>query len=329
MNKITKLKGGSLNLTTLHETDNAQFIRKAIDRSQDREYGFVRWQSQLKKLQRLYFKNQDLFPKVLNVGTADNTAYFDLEYLKEYKDIKTIFSTTSLTSDEIKNINNKLWEAFDKLHIKKHDSVLNLPSLYYFEEVDQKINDAKKISKEFNLFVDDYNYYEYNGSKIPNLNIRLIQLKTLFDNFVLETEEEIHGNPTLENILYSLKDNRIIFIDPYEESIIDTKLLDYSMVLQCSRSHYGFINDNEVFVDENKVYRKNIIPKEFNIFNNYFENSLKERIENIELINLLEATQFLRMLPFKCAAGDINKAKYFYVHACYLIEKILYGKHTN
>ena len=38
-------------------------------------------------------------------------------------------------------------------------------------------------------------------------------------------------------------------------------------------------------------------------------------------INILEASQFIRMLPFKCATGDIEKAKFFYVHACYLIQK--------
>ena len=38
-------------------------------------------------------------------------------------------------------------------------------------------------------------------------------------------------------------------------------------------------------------------------------------------VDVLEATQFIRMLPFKCAAGETEKAMFFYVHACYLLSR--------
>jgi hypothetical protein len=44
--------------------------------------------------------------------------------------------------------------------------------------------------------------------------------------------------------------------------------------------------------------------------------------KEIQTINILEATQFIRMLPFKCAAGEFDKAKYFYLHACHLLNKV-------
>ena len=121
--------------------------------------------------------------------------------------------------------------------------------------------------------------------------------------------------------MYSFKEDKIIFIDLYEESIIDSRFLDYSQVLQCSNSLYGYINDRRVNVHGNTVDHDLEIPKTFETFNRLF----KERIDPkyTEIINILEATQFIRMLPFKCFAGDINKAKYFYVHACYLIDKIM------
>jgi hypothetical protein len=64
------------------------------------------------------------------------------------------------------------------------------------------------------------------------------------------------------------------------------------------------------------------IPKNFDAFNNYFESVLQE-VKTKQIVDVLEATQFIRMLPFKCLAGDIDKAKYFYVHACYLLGKAL------
>ncbi len=50
--------------------------------------------------------------------------------------------------------------------------------------------------------------------------------------------------------------------------------------------------------------------------------AFESHLEHKQIIDVLEATQFIRMLPFKCAAGDFEKAKFFYVHACHLLSKI-------
>ena len=105
-------------------------------------------------------------------------------------------------------------------------------------------------------------------------------------------------------------------------SMIDTRFLDYSMVLQCSRSHYGYINDNEVLIGNISANHRLQIPKNFETFNYHFESEIAEP-RTKEIVDIFEATQFMRMLPFKVRAGDIDKAKYFYVHACYLLGKVL------
>ena len=51
--------------------------------------------------------------------------------------------------------------------------------------------------------------------------------------------------------------------------------------------------------------------------------SFTSNIEDMFIVRLLEVTQFFRMLPFKCLAGDFDKAKYFYVHALDLAGEIL------
>ena len=50
--KLEDLKGGSLSTTELHEIDGVRYIKKRINLVKEREYGFVRWYSQLKKIQR-------------------------------------------------------------------------------------------------------------------------------------------------------------------------------------------------------------------------------------------------------------------------------------
>ena len=321
--KCTKLKGGSLSSTSLYEDDNTEFIRKEIQTKVNREYGFIRWYSQLKKLQEL--QDTGLFPKILGVGTTKSTAYFDLEYLRNYSDVKTLLSDKVLTDNQIKEINNAIWRAFKQLHSTKFIPNKGAPKLYFKEEIEQKINDAC-MYENFHKFHTKgvLGSYEYNGLIVHGLNNYLNELENYFSELNLTSEETIHGNPTLENIMYSFDENKVIFIDPYEESIIDSKLLDYSQVLQCSRSLYGYINDRKVDVKYYTVNYSSPIPKNFKVFNDMFEKRLAIECtaKEIQTINILEATQFIRMLPFKCAAGEFDKAKYFYLHACHLLNKV-------
>lgn len=313
-----KLKGGSLNSTYYHSTIGEDFVRKSINRDVDREYGYVRWYSQLKKLQRYNTQYPNLFPRVLRAGIDAYTPYFDLEYLDDFQDIKTILATKKLTEYEIANISEAVWKGFNQLHSIKYKSNVYTGVLYFVEEVEQKIKDALK-NREFEEFYD-MGTHEYFGGIVHGLSNYMNELQNFFHDVEIMEEENIHGNPTLENIMYSFDENRVVFIDPYEESIIDTKYLDYAQVLQCSRSYYGYINDNGVIVRDNYVKHGLVIPKNFYTFNQHFESKLEnERM----LIDVLEATQFIRMLPFKLLAGDIDKAKYFYVHACYLLSKLL------
>lgn len=323
--KTTKLKGGSLSSTYLIETvmnprGNEQFVRKEINRVHNREYGYMRWYSQLKKLQRLGAKFPDLFPKVLNVDCCVERAWFDIEYKKGYRDIKTILANDTLDDDTIWKMSNAVWEAFTRLHSDSYPANPNAAKLYYFEEIQQKLYDACSI-KEFEDFYK-LGTYEYNGEIVHGMLTHQYDLKNFFNDLQLMSENSIHGNPTLENILYSIEENKVVFIDPYEESILDSRFLDYAQVLQCSRSHYGFINDQTVTVKDYTVTHMHRIPKNFEAFNTYFESVIQEA-RTKQIVDVLEATQFIRMLPFKCLAGDIDKAKYFYVHACYLLGKAL------
>jgi hypothetical protein len=313
--KVTKLKGGSLSSTSLYEDGEIKFIRKHINTKNNREYGYVRWYSQLKKLQRL--GETGLFPKVLGVG-IDSGAYFDIEYLKSYRDVKTIFTEDSLSINAIEKINNAIWHSFDILHKNKYNSNKGACSLYFNEEVLQKLSDALTYCDFCSFYESDT--FEYNGRIVYGIQNYLQKLKNFFDETILLTEENIHGNPTLENMMYSFEEDKVMFVDPYEESCIDSQALDYSQVLQCSRSYYGYINDRNVIVDSNSVQFCEDIPINFKIFNDLFETKILKKDK--KLVDILEATQFIRMLPFKCATGNFKKAKFFYTHACHLLNGI-------
>lgn len=316
---MIKLKGGSLSSTYLMENEKGKFIRKMVNTKVNREYGYMRWYSQLKKLQRYNAEFPHLYPRIIKVGTDGDQAYFDLEYLKTYKDIKTIFTERELSEKELQKINKAIWDAFMVMHRYSYGAISGAPLLYFREEVEQKLEDAKKFPEFMEFF--NYGTYQYYGGIVHGITNYMDEMRNFFTEMKLIEEESIHGNPTLENMMYSFTDDSVKFVDPYEESVIDSRFLDYAQVLQCSRSWYGITNDGGVTVNENVVNSDIIVPKNFREFNKIFEKEIAEpRMKQI--VNVLEATQFIRMLPFKLAAGELDKAKYFYVHACSLLRQI-------
>jgi serine/threonine protein kinase len=316
---ITKLKGGSLNKTCLYEVGDSKFIRKSISTSANREYGYVRWYSQLKKLQRFDTLFPTLVPRVIDAGVESDGAFFDIEYIPG-KDIKTLF-----VNDEISDVDKlvtELFNSFDTIHQYQYSHNHSSLMLYFMEEVEQKLQDALEFPEFRDFYMMDV--YEYKGETFRGMIGQYNKFKKLF-NRDITCEGYVHGNPTLENIMYDPETNKITFIDLYEEGIVDSKFMDYSQILQCSNSYYGIINDNPVSVEGNVVSTDVTVPPKLIEFNEKFNSELINRYEpeELELIKLFEATQFFRMLPFKCHAGNITGAKFFYAHACYLVNKLL------
>ena len=176
--------------------------------------------------------------------------------------------------------------------------------------------------EEFKAFVDYSSSVKSTSDNCYNLSILLSDIEDVFKRFRVQ-ECMTHGNPTLENILYSPSEKRIVFIDPYFESMLDCRELDLSQVFQCSRSYYGLLNDTHIdFVDNNFSYPP-IPTHNFMLFNSTFEQSISPFDETI--VKFFEASQFIRMLPFKCASGDFTKAIFFYRHASKLFWELING----
>jgi serine/threonine protein kinase len=319
--QVIKLKGGSLNSTCLHINDDNKFVRKTISTTANREYGYVRWYSQLKKLQRFNSLIPGYVPKVYDAGITSDGAFFDIEYI-EAKDIKTLFKENSLSRYQTERLHKSLWFAFDRLHSNKYTPNSSSLKLYFQEEVLQKLNDARQF-EEFESFYN-IDSYVHNGQTFSGIKNRLDTFSKLFNEKITE-ECYVHGNPTLENILYDPDQDKIVFIDLYEEGIVDSQFMDYSQVLQCSNSLYGLLNDGTLKVTDNVTeFSIDPIPENLIYFNELFNDELKYRYTpNYKLVKLFEATQFFRMLPFKCHSGNIEAAKFFYVHACDLVNKLL------
>jgi len=78
---IQKFKGGSLSSTSLMESNDGEFfVRKTVSVLHNREYGFQRCYSQMKRIQRYSVLFPGLSPTLLDNGLDKDSAYFDIEY---------------------------------------------------------------------------------------------------------------------------------------------------------------------------------------------------------------------------------------------------------
>jgi hypothetical protein len=282
MKEIT-LKGGSLARTSIVVRNNKKVVRKRISTQEEREYGYCRWYSQLKKMQRLenmftwYGRHSALFPSILDYGydEREEIAYMDIEYREDAINCYEYLIKPDMTKSKAQNLLENILDACGWLHshIVSQVKPENAMSLYFQEEIVEKINEAK-------LFV--------NPDILDKLRVKADKVwKSVYYSECLT-----HGNMTLENILYLQDSNEVMFIDLYEENIFDCKQADYSQLLQSSNSNY------ELMVDGLNCQPT---PKGLIYFNDYLLSAIERDLDVADraFVKFLECSQFYRMLPFK------------------------------
>ena len=323
--KVLKvLKGGSLGRTELIQTNIGDLrVRKSISSLKNREYGEVRWHSQLKRLQRYDSLLPGLFPKVLQLGTTDDSYFFDIEYFEGFCNLKSYFCNYSPNQEQIELIAERVMGGAARLHsYTTFDSYPGSLGVYLQEEVLQKLSDACE-DLDFEVFSNISTIY-LNGVGVPSLKSQILWLRDFVSKIKISSECFTHGNLTLENILIHPASLEISLIDPYDENIVDCREADFSQILQCSSSYYGIMNDYEPTVNGASVILEYKIPPPLIQFNKVILRSFTSPALdlNIELLDFLHFSQFVRMLPFKVQSGDINRAILFYALSCKLIQEM-------
>jgi hypothetical protein len=318
-----RLKGGSLSATYLIKDGENYFVRKEVSLVENREYGFQRWYSQLKRMQRYSILFPKVFPKILNYGHENDFAYFDMEYFENFiTGHEFLISTTD--KKQIKKFTKTLISTMNKMHNISIPSNSESIDLYLLEEVSKKLSDCH-TSNLFSKFIK-YDFLYFNGEKIPSFLSQINDFYGRFSNYVNPTETFTHGNLTLENTLYSAEKDQIIFIDPYEENVVDSVLAEYSQIYQSSNSKYELYNAIDVEITENEVKVNLPTYEGLDYFNQEFTKYIKKVCDDkqFEIIKLLEISQFIRMLPFKMAI-DETKMIFFYA----LASKLFHDLQTN
>jgi hypothetical protein len=319
--EIINLKGGSLSSTVLIKDNDNKFVRKSVSLKLNREYGYQRWYSQYKKLQRYSIQYPSIFPKIINMNVDRDNSYFDMEYFEESKNGFEFLLTSDTESTKI--FFDSVVKTMNELHSIKLDSYNTSIELYLHEEIDCRIKDAV-LNETFKNFLD-YKTIIFQNEEIPSFIFNIEKYKNISRKYYKNFKETFtHGNLTLENILYVPNENRVIFIDPYEENVIDSDLSEISQLRQSSNSLYELYNENNANIIGNKIDINVEIPSGIKYFNELLEDYINKTYDDNSkiIIRILEISQFIRMLPFKVVVNP-KKSLFFYGVASKLLDELI------
>lgn len=316
----TKLKGGSLSGTFLIEDDDKKlFVRKEVSLVENREYGFQRWYSQLKKMQRYSKIFPGLFPDILSFRIDENDskiAYFDMEYKEDTVNAhEWLMCTDDL--EKIKIFSDSLIQHMKMIHEQEMVSDPAAIELYIREEISMRLQDSV-IGDE----ISNYHELIFNGVHVKPFMSQLDDYIRIFKKYYTsKTEVFTHGNITLENLLYDEESNMFFFLDPYEENIVDSKLAEYSQILQSSSSNYEIYMNGITMIEGNVINQTITHSPGVDAFNLFFNDHLREVLsqEDFVVVKMFEISQFIRMLPFKKVV-DKSKMMLFYAIASKLFQ---------
>jgi hypothetical protein len=320
--EFTRLKGGSLSATSLVRDGDRTFIRKDVSTVENREYGFYRWFSQLKKLQRHQARHPTLFPRILDIDANDEKAWFELEYV-EGSTMVSEFLHANPSQAATERVFNAFMAAMDTLHQPRIASMPSGIRLYLAQEVDRAL-DVCMEDAEFREFMR-HERLIFNGEEVVPLLARRDAIRDIAErHYVNPWETDTHGNITLENTLYVPHEDRIVFIDLYEENFIDNVYNEYSQVLQSCNSYYELYNEARAEVDGARITLRLPETPALDHFNHLFKSELDRRCtpDEVVMVRLYEITQFTRMLPFKLHVAR-DKMTFFYGLASSLLEGLV------
>jgi len=316
---IKELKGGSFSKTVVIEENGKKFVRKFIARGINREYGLVRWQSQIRKLQVMSQAiGSDNVPKILSLGFQDDSYYYDIEYLENSKNLLDYL----IEPYDSVNVNTAFENLFDVIESYRKTSfgpVKGSFSLYMQEEI---VSVLKRVLSE--PAVKSLISKEVDGIiSLCNEAFELIESKADYLKKIELDETLTHGNLTLENTMIDTT-GIIKLIDLYAETYCESWLGDVSQIMQSCIGNYELIND----LDENAFnclfteisISKNASYEEFKQLLNKFISKLSD--DDKIVLEVFYASQFIRMFPFKIDKTP-RKALYFIIKGLGILNKAL------
>ncbi len=316
MDVLKILKGGSLSSTFVIQDGDRKFVRKSISHKVNREFGLVRWQSQIRKLQLLNKFLPQNSVAIEKIGVHEDSYFYDIPY---YDGAVNCYEAL-LGGEDVDLLAEEMAVLLSSMAAIQYGKTRGALNIYLSEEVRTPLEMALKAVNENGLTLT--------GSEMELFSDAVYRGLILVAELLQDTKETAlnesltHGNLTLENVLWNKESGKIIMIDPYAETYCESILNDVSQLHQSCESGYeyisGFFEKNEYSIDK---YPVAAIPDCLRKFSSALTNKIeRESWYSETYLTLLRASQFIRMFPFKMIKSPRQGAA-FMIHGVELLEK--------
>ena len=294
---IKILEGASFAQVYLVEDTVRKFVRKYISKSPELNMHVDILKRQCDDLKRLNFYKKDLCPIVLNEYESPSEYYYDMEYLDEFHKL------SEFSSDIIYRVIPFILADLDE-NVYCYQKEIAQEKRY--EWLDNYMNE--KVLPKFSIItaLDPIikNFFE---QKIIQLNNKHYRPITEYLNKIMNYQKKnpefapeyicpIHGDLTLENILYHPKNGSYRLIDPSGSRYMDAVEMDTAKLFQSLICDYvswmdktdliDMISDNEFKIDD--IY----LMDKYHMVKHIY--SLIEYQKGLFYMS----TYFIRMVPF-------------------------------
>lgn len=305
INILEDLSANSFAKTYLIQEDNRVIVRKHILKSSGEKHVHV-LKRQRRDLERFNFLSDGFCPLVLGERESSIDYFYDMEYLNGY--IKAIDLPLKERQDVVSKVLAKLNSDIYSLNKKINGD--EWMTGFLNEKIYPKLTHFPLLNDEFSAIIDSeviaVNNKKYYGLKKA---LQLIDFKDLLPSSL----SVVHGDLTLENVMFNCDTKEIKLIDMDGARIFDSRELDLGKMCQSIISKY----------DQWKEADGNLLIKEIDLntgyfmaieeyFNSNFKTSMEETLISswsnilgepedkiIKKCCFYMATYFIRFVPFR------------------------------
>lgn len=292
---IRVLKGGSFATVFLIKKNNKILVRKYIEKKEETKVHYETLRRQLDELKRFDFYSSNSVPKIYDVFESEDEFYFDMEYLENFIEL------AHLDFDKVKQLIPRVVKMLtEDIHCYSK-SIDGIKWLSHFI--------TEKISSKFILLENiGPKFAELLNSKYCSINNKSVKgLRYYFESLNMHIYAPskvcpVHGDLTLENILYNEETDSIRLIDQSGARYMEPREFDSAKMLQSLLARYETWDSREwlVTIDSNGNIK---IPEEFLNLNidsyKFMLQTFGENTdENFKKSLFFLATYFVRMIPF-------------------------------
>ena len=237
------LKGGSFASVFLIKKEGRVMVRKYLEKSKENTIHYDCLTRQVDDLKRFEYYSPGSVPKILEIYDGADEYYYDMEFLEGYEEL------ASLSIDKIRYILPSVIQKLktDIYCYKKEIDGTKWLHDFLRDKIYAKFSMLENIDSTTFLLVNN-DWVIINGNKYKGL--KYFFKTSDLSSYTPSTVSPIHGDLTLENILYNEKTEEFRYIDQSGSRYVDPYEMDVGKILQSLLACYSTWDSRKTLYEE-------------------------------------------------------------------------------